>query len=62
MQLLRALAIQSLGILGIDDTEDFIAREMLRTFSAITASLPEGDNREVLLQASIRRAIEEASA
>src|SRR5215212_11183941 len=62
MQLLRALAIQHLTLLGIDDTEDFINREILRTFSAITASLPEGGNREALLQDSIRQAIEEASA
>ena len=62
MQLLRALAIQHLSLLGIDDTEDFINREILRTFSAITASLPEGQNREALLQDSIRQAIEEASA
>ena len=62
MQLLRALAIQHLSNLGIDDTEDFIKREILRTFSAITASLPEAENREEMLQASIRRAIEEASA
>lgn len=60
--LLRVLAIQNLSGLGIDDTEDFINREILRTFSAITASLPEGENREQLLQATIRHAIEEASA
>jgi hypothetical protein len=59
--LLRALAIQNLSVLGVEDTEDFINREIERTFSAIAAALPAGDDRERLMRESIRRAIEEAS-
>jgi hypothetical protein len=60
-RLLRALAIQNLSVLGVEDTEDFIKREVERTFSAIAASLPAGVDHEKLLKESIRRAIEEAA-
>jgi hypothetical protein len=60
-RLLRALAIQNLSVLGIDDTEDFINREVERTFSALTSALPAGADREALLSEAIRRAIEESS-
>jgi hypothetical protein len=60
-RLLRALAIQNLSVLGIDDTEDFINREIERTFSALIAALPPDADREGLLRESIRRAIEESS-
>jgi hypothetical protein len=59
--LLRVLAIHNLSMLGIEDTEEFIGREMLRTFSALTSALPESENREAMLQESIRRAIEETA-
>lgn len=61
-RLLRALSIQNLELLGIEDTEDFIRSEMTRTFSAFAAALPEGEGREEMLQSSIRHAIEESSA
>jgi len=61
LSLLRALAIQNLSQLGIDDTEEFVQREMLRTFSAFATAIPDGADREATMQASIRRAIEEAS-
>jgi hypothetical protein len=60
-RLLRALSIQNLELLGIEDTEEFIEREMTRTFSALAAVLPEGEGREAMLQSSIRHAIEESS-
>ena len=60
-RLLRALAIQNLSVLGVDDTEEFINREIERTFSALTAALPPDADREGLLRESIRRAIEESS-
>jgi|SRR5689334_9864957 hypothetical protein len=61
LSLLRALAIQNLSQLGIDDTEEFVRREMIRTFSAFATALPDSTEREAMLRASIRRAIEEAS-
>lgn len=61
VSLLRALAIQNLGQLGVDDTEEFVRREMIRTFSALATALPVSVDREEILQESIRRAIEEAS-
>lgn len=60
-RLLRALAIHNLSVLGVDDTDEFIDREIERTFSALTASLPASEDRENLLRESIRRAIEESS-
>ena len=62
MRLLRALSMQNLELLGIEDTEDFIKRERTRTFSAFAAALPQGEKREEMLQSSIRHAIEESSA
>lgn len=59
MRLLRELAIQNLGLLGVEDTEAFVADEMARTFSALTGALPDGEEREARLQLSIRNAIAE---
>lgn len=61
-RLLRALSIQNLELLGIEDTEDFIKTEMMRTFSAFASALPDGEGREEMLQSSIRNAIAEPSA
>jgi hypothetical protein len=61
LRLLRQLAVQNLESLGVNDSKPFIEQEMVRTFSAIAASIPAGENREERLRAAIRRAIDEVS-
>ena len=61
LRLLRQLAVQNLELLGVTDSRPFIEQEMVRTFSALAASIPAGENREERLRAAIRRAIEEVS-
>jgi hypothetical protein len=61
LRLLRQLAIQNLESLGVHDSKPFVEQEMLRTFSALVASVPAGENREERLRTAIRRAIEEVS-
>lgn len=59
-RLLRQLAERSLELLGVrGDRDRFIEAEMLRQFSALTASLATGAQREDRLRAAIRRALEE---
>lgn len=59
-RLLRHLAERSLEQLGVrGDRDRFIESEMLRQFSALTASLAAGVHREDRLRAAIRRALEE---
>ena len=61
LKLLRQLAVQNLESLGVIDSKPFIEQEMVRTFSALAASVPAGDNREERLRAALRRAIDEVS-
>lgn len=61
LKLLRQLAAQNLEALGVNDSRPFIEQEMVRTFSALAASVPPGENREERLRAAIRRAIDEVS-
>jgi hypothetical protein len=59
-QLLRQLAERSLEQLGVrGDRDRFIKDEMIRQFSAIAGSLAAGRQREDLLRAAIRRALEQ---
>jgi hypothetical protein len=58
--LLRQLAERSLEQLGVrGDRDRFIEGEMLRQFSALTATLAATGNRDDLLRAAIRRALEQ---
>ena len=61
LKLLRQLAVQNLELLGVTDPKPFIEQEMVRTFSALAASVSPGENREERLRAAIRRAIDEVS-
>jgi hypothetical protein len=61
LKLLRQLAVQNLESIGVNDSRPFIESEMVRTFSALAASVPPGDNREERLRAALRRAIDEVS-
>jgi len=61
LKLLRQLAVQNLEALGVTDSKPFIEQEMVRTFSALAASVPPGENREERLRAALRRAIDEVS-
>jgi hypothetical protein len=58
--LLRQLAERSLEQLGVrGDRDRFIESEMVRQFSALAATLASGRQREDLLRAAIRRALEQ---
>jgi hypothetical protein len=58
--LLRQLAERSLEQLGVRaDRDRFIDSEMVRQFTALAASLAADHHREHLLQAAIRRALEQ---
>ncbi len=57
--LLRQLAVQNLESLGVSDSRRYVEQEMIRTFSALAASVPAGENTEEKLCAAIRRAIDE---
>jgi len=60
---LRDLAVMSLAVLGINSpTRAQLEDEMLRQFGVISAALPEGANREALLQQALLRAAEEYEA
>jgi hypothetical protein len=61
LKLLRQLAVQNLESLGVNDSRPYVEQEMVRTFSALAASVPAGENREERLNAAIRRAIDEVS-
>jgi hypothetical protein len=61
LRLLRRLAIQNLELLGVTDSKPFVEQEMVRTFSALAASIGVGEGREERLRAAIRRAIDEIS-
>lgn len=60
---LRDLAIMSLAVLGINSpTRVQLEDEMLRQFGVLSAALPEGADREALLQQAMLRAAEEYEA
>ena len=60
---LRDLAVMSLAVLGINSpTRAQLEDEMLRQFGAISAALPDGADREALLQQALLRAAEEYEA
>ena len=59
LKLLRQLAVQNLEALGVTESKPFAEQEMVRTFSALAASLPAGEGMEERLCAAIRRAIDE---
>ena len=61
LRLLRQLAVQNLEALGVTDSKPFIEQEMIRTFSALAASVPAGEGREERLRAAIAAAIDEVS-
>ena len=61
LRLLRQLAIQNLGALGVTDVKPFIEQEMIRNFSTLAVSIAPGDNRDERFRDAIRKAIEEVS-
>ena len=62
LAVLRRLAVAALVALGVlDASEDFIADEMVRQFSTLTATLPESPGRERALLALLQRALDEFS-
>jgi hypothetical protein len=57
---LRRLAIAVLTALAVDDlSETFVADEMIRQFTVLSASVPDGPDRETRLRAAIGRALAE---
>lgn len=59
---LRQLALSRLDALGIETTDQFIHEEMIRTFSTLIRSVPEGGDREAALRTAMRLAIEDGDA
>lgn len=58
-ELLRRLADCELRALGVRDPGSFLAEEMLRQFSRLTATLPVEGDREAGLRAAAERALEQ---
>ena len=58
--LLRQLALSSLDALGIEATDQFIRDEMIRIFSTLMRSVPDGPEREQALRSAMLTAIEES--
>ncbi len=56
--LLRQLADCELRSLGVRDPGPFLAEEMLRQFERLAGTLPEGGDREALLQTAAQEALE----
>ena len=62
-RMLRTLAVTILQHLGVHSpTRRIVEDEMLRQFTALAAAVPEGPDREALLQQAIARALEENDA
>jgi hypothetical protein len=61
LRLLRQLAIQNLESLGVTESKPFVDQEMIRTFSALAASIPSGEGTEERLRTAIAAAIDEVS-
>jgi hypothetical protein len=59
LALLRRLAVSSLAVLGIYDTDRFLESEMLAKFAALSAAIDEVDDRDAALCAAIRHALDE---
>lgn len=61
--LLRTLAVTLLQHLGVHSpTRRIVEAEMLRQFAVLSGSVPEGPDREAMLQQAIARALEENGA
>ena len=61
--MLRTLAITLLQHLGVHSpTKRIVEDEMVKQFAALAAAVPEGPDREALLQQAITRALEENDA
>lgn len=58
-QTMRALAIRSLQALGAPADESFVVDEMQRQFSVLSASIPDGPNRETRLRVAAETALDE---
>jgi hypothetical protein len=56
---LRKLAQSALHALGVADAESLVESEMIRQFTMLTNSLPDGADREALLREAIQRALRE---
>ena len=62
-RMLRTLAVTILQHLGVHSpTRRIVEDEMLRQFAALAPAVPEGPDREALLQQAIARALEENDA
>jgi hypothetical protein len=59
LALLRRLAVSSLAVLGVYDTDRFLESEMLAKFAALSAAIDELDDRDAALRAAIRHALDE---
>jgi hypothetical protein len=59
LNLLRELAVASLMMLGVHDSERFIESEMTTKFSKLTAALSGAEDPEAELRAAIRHALDE---
>jgi hypothetical protein len=60
VSLLRQLALASLASLGIEATDSFVHKEMVRVFSTLIPSVPHGTDREAALRTAMLSAIDEA--
>lgn len=58
-RMLRDLAERALEGLGVKDTANFLAGEMLRQFSAIASTIGDVPGRESRLRAALRAALEQ---
>lgn len=58
-QMLNDLAKRALYDLGVRDPVPFTEGEMLKQFGALAAGIPPGPDRERLLRAALRRALDE---
>ncbi|HEY5087255.1 MAG TPA: hypothetical protein VII66_07875 [Gemmatimonadaceae bacterium] len=59
LNLLRELAVASLMLLGVHDSERFVESEMTSKFSKLTAALSGAEDPEAELRAAIRHALDE---
>ncbi len=60
---LRDLSVLSLAVLGLQSpTTAQLEDEMQRQFAALSVALPDGDDREAVLQQALLRAVEEYEA
>ena len=59
LRLLRQLAVQNLELLGVSDSRPYVEQEMIRTFSTLAASVPQGEGMEDRLRGAIAATINE---